>query len=179
MQKKKIAKKVVLSIIIILVIVVTLSAFIFFLILNKEFDVSLLKKGGTTVSRIYYFDYENRKERIGEAVELEDEAIFGEKSEWKSIYEMPLNLKNAFIAIEDKRFYDHKGVDWLRTAKAFLNMIFKFDKVGYGGSTITQQLIKNITGENEYSAKRKIEEIFRAVNLEKKLSKNDILEAYF
>ena len=138
----------------------------------------LFKKGGSSVSRIYYYDYENRQLRIGEAHELQEEAIFLEKSEWKSLYSMPDNLKNAFVAVEDKRFFEHSGVDWKRTAKAMLNYFFKFDKSGYGGSTITQQLIKNVTGENDVSPKRKIEEIFRAINLENKLSKNEILEAY-
>ena len=114
---------------------------------------------------------------MGQAVELENEALFLEKSEWKSIYDMPKNLLNAFVAIEDKRFYEHNGVDWLRTMKATFNYLFK-DKSGFGGSTITQQLIKNLTGDNKVSPKRKLEEIFRALNLEKRMSKNEILELY-
>ncbi len=178
MRKKISIKKVLLTLFIVsLVVIVSFGAYVYFS-LDKEFDVSLLKKGGTTVSRIYYFDYEDRQNRIGEAKELKDEAIFLEKSEWRSLYSMPKNLCNAFIAIEDKRFYEHNGVDWLRTTKAMLNYFFKFDKSGYGGSTITQQLIKNVTGENELSPKRKMEEIFRAKDIESKLSKNEILEAY-
>ena len=145
---------------------------------NSGIDDILFKKSQTSVSKIYYYDYESRQNRIGDIKELTDEEIFLERSEWKSIYEMPKSLINAFVAVEDKRFYEHSGVDWLRTAKAALNHIFKFDKSGYGGSTITQQLIKNVTGENDFTVKRKIEEIIRALKIEKKLSKNEILENY-
>ena len=178
MQKRALVKKVIIIIAILLLIALIFAGLYIFFSLNRSFDVSLLKKGGSTVSRIYYFDYESRQNREGEAKELTDEAIFLEKSEWRSLYSMPENLRNAFIAVEDKRFYKHSGVDWLRTAKAVLNYFFKFDKSGYGGSTITQQLIKNVTGENEASPKRKMEEIFRAIDVESKLSKNEILEAY-
>ncbi len=145
---------------------------------NNGFDDIIFEKNKTSVSKIFYYEYENRQDRIGVLRELTDEEIFLERSEWRSIYDLPENLKNAFIAVEDKRFYEHSGVDWLRTVKAALNHIFKFDKSGYGGSTITQQLIKNVTGENDFSVKRKIEEIIRAIKIEKKQSKSEILENY-
>ena len=162
---------------ILLVIIISLGIYIHFNV-DKEIDLSLIRTGKSSVTKIYYFDYDDRVNRIGKAVELKDEELFLQKSEWKSIYDMPDNLKNAFIAIEDKRFYDHNGVDWLRTFKATGNYIFKFGKKGFGGSTITQQLIKNLTGDNKVSPKRKLEEIIRAINLEKDLSKNEILESY-
>ncbi len=146
--------------------------------IDKEIDLSLIRTGSSSVTKIFYFDYEDRVNRIGEAKELKDEALFLEKSEWKSIYDMPENLKNAFVAIEDKRFYEHNGVDWLRTFKAVGNYIFRFGNRSFGGSTITQQLIKNLTGDNMVTPKRKLEEIIRAINLEKDLSKNEILESY-
>lgn len=99
---------------------------------------------------------------------------------WVDYDKIPQSMKNAIIAIEDKRFLEHKGVDWKRTFGAALNL-FSFFQEGsssYGGSTITQQLIKNITGENEVSLTRKVKEIFRALNLEKKYSKEEILGAY-
>ena len=90
--------------------------------------------------------------------------------------EIPKDLQNAFIAIEDKRFYEHKGVDWKRTANGVINWIV--GKEG-GGSTITQQLIKNLTDDKDYSVKRKLNEIFRALQLEKDLGDKDrILEMY-
>ncbi len=151
---------------------------IYFFSLNREIDLSLIKTGSSSVTKIHYFDYESRENRIGNPNELKDEEIFLQKSEWCSLYDMPNNLSNAFIAIEDKRFYEHSGVDVLRTCKAIINYIFGKDKHSFGGSTITQQLIKNLTGDNQATVKRKIEEVLRAINLETKLSKNEILELY-
>lgn len=169
-----------ISFAILLVIIISLISFVIYVHFNidKKIDLSLIRTGSSSITKIYYFDYKDRTNRVGEPVELKDEALFLQKSEWKSIYDIPDNLKNAFIAIEDKRFYDHNGVDWLRTFKAIANYFFRFDKKNYGGSTITQQLIKNLTGDNCVSPKRKLEEIFRAINLERDLSKNEILESY-
>lgn len=99
---------------------------------------------------------------------------------WVSIDNMPENLKNAFIAIEDEDFYSHKGVDWKRTVGAAGNFIFKFDDTEFGGSTITQQLIKNITQDNGRNAYRKVREIVRATLIDGTgiLNKTQILEAY-
>ncbi len=94
---------------------------------------------------------------------------------WVSFDQIPQDMKDAMIAIEDKRFEEHNGVDWVRTFGAVTNL---FSGGGYGGSTLTQQLIKNITGDNEVSINRKVTEIFRALNLEKKYTKDQILEAY-
>ena len=177
MRKKK---KIYITLIILffLIILPLIIFLIYFSTLNRELDLSLIKTGASSVTRIHYFDYENREFRIGKANELKEEELFLQKSEWCSIYDMPKNLINAFIAIEDKRFYEHKGVDFLRTGKAVFNYIFGKNKESFGGSTITQQLIKNLTGENETTIRRKSEEIFRALNLETKLSKNEILELY-
>lgn len=99
---------------------------------------------------------------------------------WVDYDQIPKEMKDAIVAIEDKRFWEHQGVDWKRTISAAVNLFsfFQSDSTTYGGSTITQQLIKNITGENEVSLTRKVKEIFRALNLEKKYSKEEILEAY-
>lgn len=99
---------------------------------------------------------------------------------WVDYDQIPQAMKDSIVAIEDKRFWEHKGVDWQRTIGATANLFsfFQNDSSGYGGSTITQQLIKNITGDNEVSLTRKIKEIFRSLNLEKKYSKEEILAAY-
>ena len=97
---------------------------------------------------------------------------------WVDLKDVPDNMKNAFIAIEDKRFLQHEGVDWKRTFSAFANLFFNFYSSQQGGSTITQQLIKNLTGETQVRLERKVQEIIRAINLEKKYSKDIILEAY-
>ena len=131
---------------------------------------------------IYYYDYESseaRRNRDPNAPVVELKKIYGtENSQWASISEIPDNLENAFIAIEDKRFRTHDGIDWRRTAGAALNFFIGFDESSYGGSTITQQLIKNVTGEDDATIQRKVEEILRAINLEKTMEKDQILELY-
>ncbi len=175
---KKIKKRIfIIFFVFILIFAVSFLLYVHFNI-EKEIDLSLIRAGSSSITKIFYFDFEDRVNRVGKAVELKDEALFLQRSEWKSIYDIPNNLKNAFIAIEDKRFYKHNGVDWIRTFKAVGNYFFKTSKKSFGGSTITQQVIKNLTGDNMISAKRKLEEIFRAINLEKNLSKNEILETY-
>ncbi|MBR7071673.1 MAG: transglycosylase domain-containing protein [Clostridia bacterium] len=96
---------------------------------------------------------------------------------WIEESKMPKNLKNAFIAIEDQRFYGHRGVDWKRTVFAVTNKLLKFASV-QGGSTITQQLIKNVTGDNARVNSRKAREIARALVIERSLSKDEILGSY-
>ncbi len=97
---------------------------------------------------------------------------------WVSIDKMPDMLQKAFIAIEDERFEKHKGVDWRRTISAAGNFFFEFSDTEFGGSSITQQLIKNITSDKARDYTRKIREIARALYVETKISKTDILEAY-
>ena len=95
------------------------------------------------------------------------------------IENVPENLKNAYIAIEDERFYKHGGIDIKRTGGAIINYITHFGKSSYGGSTITQQLVKNLTGDNTDTITRKVKEWWKAELLETELSKDEILEAYF
>lgn len=97
---------------------------------------------------------------------------------WVSIDKMPKYLGQAFIAIEDQHFYENCGVDWKRTAGAVANRLLKFNSTEFGGSTITQQLIKNITNDRDKDAMRKFREIVRALLITRKLSKTEILEAY-
>ena len=93
--------------------------------------------------------------------------------------EIPSNLKNAYVAIEDERFYKHGGIDIKRTGGAIISYITHFGKSSYGGSTITQQLVKNLTGDNTDTITRKVKEWWKAELLETELSKDEILEAYF
>ena len=94
-----------------------------------------------------------------------------ENREWVDSDKIPDSLKNAVVAIEDERFYKHHGVDWVRTIGAVKGWLLGGTQ--YGGSTITQQLIKNITADNDYSVKRKVNEIFRAFALEKEIDDKD------
>ena len=100
-----------------------------------------------------------------------------EKRVWVDYEDLPWYLEKALVAIEDKRFYEHKGVDWYRTAGAFVTMFAKMD-TSYGGSTITQQLIKNLTGKDDVTIQRKLSEIFGALELEKRYDKQEIVEWY-
>ena len=94
---------------------------------------------------------------------------------WASLSDIPAYMKTAQVCIEDHRFCEHSGVDWRTTLNAVLKL---FSGGSGGGSTMTQQLIKNITEDKDYSILRKVREIFTALNLEKKYSKQQILEAY-
>ena len=96
---------------------------------------------------------------------------------WVDSEDIPAYLKKATIAIEDKRFEEHPGVDWKGTLRAVLTTVT--GEGVQGGSTITQQMIKNITGENDNTVKRKVVEIYRALALEKEgYTKDEILTIY-
>lgn len=110
---------------------------------------------------------------------LEYQRLHGTENRiWVGIDKMPEYLGQAFIAIEDQHFYENCGVDWKRTAGAVANRLLKFNSTEFGGSTITQQLIKNITNDRDKDAMRKFREIVRALLITRKLSKTEILEAY-
>jgi len=123
-------------------------------------------------SYVYVLDPET-----GEYVEYE-ELFDTENRRWVPSSEIPEHLKNAFVAIEDERFYSHSGVDIKRFAGAAFEFLSNKGSSSYGGSTITQQLIKNLTQDDDYTIKRKVQEVYRAYNLEKELSKDEILEYY-
>ena len=91
--------------------------------------------------------------------------------------EVPESLKQATVAIEDKNFYKHQGFDPLGWIRAVFNTIFKFRRLG-GGSTLTQQLVKNVLLTNQRSISRKIKEFVLSVQIEKKYTKDEILKMY-
>ena len=95
-----------------------------------------------------------------------------------TIDRIPQHVRNAFVYTEDERFYTHDGVDYKRTFSAFVNMFVHIYDTEQGGSTITQQLIKNLTGDDEHTPQRKIREIFAAMQLEKSYTKDEILVEY-
>ena len=134
-----------------------------------------IAKAQDKTTKLYYISSENGNGSV--ARELENEALFSQQNrEWVKFENIPSNLTNAFIAIEDHRFYTHKGIDLKRTAGAIVG--FVTGNSSYGGSTINQQLIKNITGNDDYSVSRKIREMIKAYKLDKSLSKEEILELY-
>ena len=95
-----------------------------------------------------------------------------------ALSEIPDNLKNAYISIEDQRFYNHFGVDLPRTSAAIWSYIRNMGKSSFGGSSITQQLVKNLTGDSSSTITRKVNEWIKAIGLELILEKNEILQAY-
>lgn len=134
-------------------------------------DFSMMAEDRQMTTSIAYLDEK------GNIVEDETQRLSAlENRVWVKYSDMGDYLPNAFVAIEDKRFYEHDGVDWIRTIKVTLD--FFVGSGSQGGSTITQQLIKNITGEDDVTIQRKAQEIFRALNLEKKYDKTEILEMY-
>lgn len=151
----------------------TLSGAAFYIYAKKidaslDFDALMSSRGLTSV--IYKLD-ENGNE-------IESVRLHGSENRiWADLDVIPRHVVDAFVSIEDHRFFEHSGVDLKRTIGAALNF-FGEDKKSYGGSTITQQLIKNLTGDDSVSVKRKINEIVRSLKLEKTVSKNEILEAY-
>ena len=101
-----------------------------------------------------------------------------EKRKIVPMSEMSKYLPKAYVAIEDERFYSHTGVDIKRTAAATLTYLLNGGSSSFGGSTITQQLVKNITKDDEDTATRKIKEMAKALQVEKLISKDQILELY-
>lgn len=158
--------------VVLLTALICISAFLLYMKygISDELDIESLALGQNLTTKIYAVSAD------GTPIELENERLFGTENRiWISENEIPQRVKNAFIAIEDHRFYSHKGIDPKRTAGAVLSF---FGRNNYGGSTITQQLIKNLTGENSVTVKRKLTEIKRAVALEKTMPKERILELY-
>lgn len=107
-------------------------------------------------------------------------AVLGESriQEKVTLDKVPKNLVNAYVSIEDKNFYKHHGINVKRTVGAIGSYILHRGSSSYGGSTITQQLVKNVTGENESSISRKMVEWDRAVKTEMVLSKDEIMQTY-
>lgn len=152
-----------------LITVVSLSIYIFALA-SEPTGIDLKAKSMNQTSRIFVKD-----SGTGEFVERQ-KLYSTENRIWVNNNDIPQAMKEAIISIEDKRFYEHNGVDWTRTLSAIGTLATGGDS--YGGSTITQQLIKNITDDNEVSITRKLREICKALKLEQEYTKDQILEAY-
>lgn len=140
--------------------------------IDTDTDIDIRNLKNSTNSVIYAAN-------ISTGEEKEVEKIYSTSNKlWVDITQIPQHVMDAFVYTEDERFFEHEGVDWKRTFSAFANLFLKFYDTKQGGSTITQQLIKNVTGKDEVSIDRKIQEIFKAMNLERHYSKSEILEGY-
>lgn len=120
-------------------------------------------------SYIYYTDHNGQ-------IQLLQNIYAVNNAEWVEYKDIPEHMIHAVIAIEDQRFFEHQGVDWFTTIKACFFMFF--GNGDRGGSTITQQLVKNVTGNDAITVQRKVAEIFKATDLERRYDKTVILEEY-
>ena len=166
--------KVLVTLLLILVIAGIVAGMSLFVYLNATFDPeedlpNLNNIKADTTSMIYVQD------DAGAWVEYT--ALTGARHEYVELNKIPIDLQHAVIAIEDERFEDHYGVDWKRTVAAVFNEVLHI-RSRFGGSTLTQQLIKNLTGEKDQNISRKVNEIFAATYMESTYSKDTILEAY-
>lgn len=131
-----------------------------------------LKYDSSLTTSLYYVN------QNGVEVELEDDRLSSSENRlWVPYDEIPQTLIDAYVAIEDQRFWEHNGVDTKRTLSAIYNFFIPSGS-SFGGSTLTQQLIKNVSGDNESTIQRKVQEIFRALDVEKKYDKTEIMEMY-
>ncbi len=172
-KKKKGTRKVIKSIGGFLLVVGIIACFLIvwsmaaFMIDAYSFDITNYKMDSS--STVFGIDEKGNP--------IEYEQLHGDtRRVWVDIEKIPQHVQDAAVAIEDERFYSHRGMDIKRTAGAVLGFIT--GRSDYGGSTITQQLVKNVTGDWDNSPTRKIREIFRALILETKMDKTEILEYY-
>ncbi len=139
-------------------------------LVNSDLGIALEDYSLSETSVIYYQDPSGNYQELCSILNTETRY-------WVDYEDIPANLEHAVVAIEDQRFYDHNGVDWYRTVGAFVNMFLGM-KDTFGGSTITQQVIKNVTGYDDVTVQRKLTEIFRALELEKDYEKWEIITWY-
>ncbi len=132
-------------------------------------DIDDLKLDFT--SFIYEGDMESQESKVIHKLHDEKNRV------WVDYEGIPDNMKNAIVAIEDQRFWEHRGIDFRRTILATYNYFLK-GQAHFGGSTITQQLVKNLTLNNDVTVKRKFQEMWQAFQLEKQIGKEKILELY-
>ena len=138
--------------------------------LSTDLDVQLSDFTVSLSSSILYEDSDGNWQNLTNLSSTENRV-------WIDYADIPKDMEHAAVAIEDKRFYKHKGVDWYRTTGAFINMFLSM-KNDFGGSTITQQLIKNLTKQDDITVQRKLLEIFQALEFEKSYDKEEIMEWY-
>ena len=163
-------------------IVLSISAIVFLALLaayykknvNVEYDESLFTSEVGKSSTVFYA---NSSLESDEYIPVKIDVYGASKKIYYKLDEISEYLIDGFVAVEDRGFYSHSGVDIKRTILAAIKYI-SGDKDTFGASTITQQLIKNISGDNEISLRRKISEILRAYSIEKNHTKSEIIEVY-
>ncbi|MBQ7794128.1 MAG: PBP1A family penicillin-binding protein [Clostridia bacterium] len=169
---RKAAAPVGIALFIAVIVLIGIGAGMYSAVYNELEEMNVQSLALNYSSFIYYND-DN-----GNAVEDVQLHYEGERRVWVDSEDISINLKNAAVAIEDERFYKHNGVDIRRTLGATVK--WGLSKLGigdasYGGSTLTQQLIKNITNEKDKSVTRKVKEMMRAIALEKQIDDKDAI----
>ena len=151
--------------------------------IESEFDsrvqndfLLMAAKGEAPHFYVYQFSDRTNREGVAEPL-LEGTPTQGTETSYVSFSDLPKHVVDAFVAIEDKRFFAHDGVDWYRTASATVHYLLG-SKNRFGASTITQQLVKNVTGNSELTLRRKLQEMLYALDLERSLDKTEIFEQY-
>ncbi|MEH7109894.1 transglycosylase domain-containing protein [Bacillus sp. JJ1764] len=162
---KKIKKWHLLQIIVLIALILVLSFFGLVYFFSKSADISALKNE-LPQPTIFY-------DKNGEIASK----VSANKNEGVPISRVPTQMKNALVAIEDRRFYRHNGVDLIGTSRALFRDVVA-GEMAEGGSTITQQLIKNTLLTSQKTMKRKMQEVFLALAVERKYSKQEILQMY-
>lgn len=153
------------QILLLLTLIFVLTSILYFAYLASQANVESLKEGLTQATIIYDKDGDVAAE------------VNTNRTSGVTVDELPDHVKDALIAIEDRRFYEHNGFDLVGISRAFFKNLFA-GRITGGGSTITQQLAKNALLSPEQTYKRKVEELFLAVEIEKTYSKDEILEMY-
>ena len=171
------AIKIILGAIATVGLIVVVCCFVLVGVLANYLETDILPTANLVLED-YMLDSPSYVYNVNEDGEIEILQELYASTDWKKAEyeEIPSALIHAAVAIEDKRFYEHQGVDWVTTIKAFANMFFGSETVG--GSSITQQLIKNKTGEDSITVQRKVLEFFRAALVEKNYNKSVIIEEY-
>ena len=174
-QFRKRLKMTILSAALIMIVIISGVAVGMYAAVSREIkDMNIQTLALNYSSFIYYEDESGQPQEL-EQIQSDSNRI------WIDSSKIPQIMKDAVVAIEDERFYKHHGVDIKRTLGATGKWVLAKIGIGtsnYGGSTITQQVIKNITNETENTPSRKIKEMMRAIALEKQLSKDEILTMY-
>ena len=158
-------------------LIAIICGFVFATILGDYLQNDILPQASLNLSEltldmnstIYYIDKDGQ-------VQIQQRIDSSVNRDWADYEDIPEYMVNAAIAIEDHRFYRHQGVDWITTIQACARMFFGDSSVG--GSSITQQLVKNTFGNSGVTVQRKVLEIFQATQMEKNYDKETILEYY-
>ncbi len=158
-------KKHLTQIFLLLMLVVVLVTISFFAIMASRANVQTLKDGLSQSTIIYDKDGEQAS------------TLSTNRTKGVTVEQLPNHVKNAVVAIEDERFYEHHGFDIKGIARAFFKNLFSLEITG-GGSTLTQQLTKNALLSPEQTYKRKLEELFLAIEIENHYEKDEILQMY-